>query len=129
MAQFKRVVIRFMNMKTQTALRNAKSLVAASTAALSAFLFSDDAAAQALFTDTFDVDSSALWSVRDGASDGVSDFSVQFAFDYSTNRYVANGVTNFIPSAPNSTGGTTRGVKLAVNKDDIAATAAVSLYP
>jgi hypothetical protein len=119
-----------MNTKpTQTAFRKMQSLVAASAAALSPFLVSDKAAAQVLFSDTFDVDSSALWNVRDGASDAVPDFTVQFAFDYSTNRYVANGVTNFIPSAPNSTGGTTRGVKLTVNKDDVAATAAASLYP
>jgi Calx-beta domain-containing protein len=85
---------------------------------------------QTLFSDNFDTDTSAQWSVFNGSGDGTPDFTVLFSFDYSTNRYVANGVTNFIPSAPNSTGGTTRGVKVAVNKsDDVAATAAVSLYP
>ena len=84
---------------------------------------------QILFSDNFDTDTSAQWTKFNGSADGVPDFTVQFAFDYSTNRYVANGVTNFIPTAPNSIGGTTRGVKLTVNKDDNAATAAVSLYP
>jgi hypothetical protein len=64
------------------------------------------------------------------SGDGTLDFSVLFSFDYSTNRYVANGVTNFIPSAPNSTGGTTRGVKVAVNKnDDVAATSRCQPFP
>ena len=84
---------------------------------------------QTLFSESFETDTSAQWTVFNGSADGTPDFTVQFAFDYSTNRYVANGLTNFIPPAPNSTGGTTRGVKLTVNKDDNAATAAVSLYP
>src|SRR6266540_4307125 len=84
---------------------------------------------QPLFSETFDTDTSAQWTVFNGSADGTPDFSVQFAFEYSTNRYVANGLTNFIPVAPNTTNGTTRGVKLTVNKDDIAATAAVSIYP
>ena len=97
--------------------------------ALAWLLVTLDAGAQALFSDTFDADTSALWTVREGSGDGTPDFTAQFAYDYGTNRYVANGVTNFIPSAPNSTLGTTRGVKLTVNKDDVAATAAVSLFP
>src|SRR6266480_8087574 len=84
---------------------------------------------QTLFSDNFDTDTSAQWIVFNGSTDGTPDFTVQFAFDYSTNRYVANGLTNFIPAAPNSTGGTTRGLKLTVNKDDNAAAAAISLYP
>src|SRR2546428_1674693 len=84
---------------------------------------------QTMFSDNFDTDTFVQWTVFNGSADGTPDFKVQFSFDYSTNRYVANGLTNFIPPAPNSTGGTTRGVKLTVNKDDNAATAAVSLYP
>jgi hypothetical protein len=84
---------------------------------------------QPLFSDNFDTDTSAQWTVFNGSDDGTPDRTVQFAFDYSTTRYVANGLTNFIPPAPNSTGGTTRGVKLTVNKDDNAAAAAISLYP
>ena len=84
---------------------------------------------QILFSEDFDTDTRAQWTVFNGSADGTPDFTVQFAFDYSTNRYVANGLTNFIPPAPNSTGATTRGVKLTVNKDDNAAAAAISLYP
>ena len=73
---------------------------------------------QILFSEDFDTDTRAQWTVFNGCADGTPDFTVQFAFDYSTNRYVANGLTNFIPPAPNSTGATTRGVKLTVNKDD-----------
>jgi hypothetical protein len=91
--------------------------------------FSGTLRGQTLFYENFDTDTSAQWTVFNGSANTTPDFTVQFAFDYSTNRYVANGVTNSIPSAPNSTNGTTRGVKLTVNKDDNAATAAVSLYP
>jgi hypothetical protein len=104
-------------------------IVVLAAAALSLFPAVPNGMAQTLFTDTFEADSSALWVVREGSSDGRPDFTVQFFYDYGTNRYVAGGVTNLIPPAPNSTAGTTRGVKLTVNKDNIPATAAVSLYP
>lgn len=55
-----------------------------------------------LFSDNFDVDSTASWTVNGGPSDEFADFF----FDYSTVG---------IPSAPNSTGGSTRGVKLYAN--------------
>jgi len=96
---------------------------------LSLLPFTGTLRGQTLFSENFDTNTFAQWIVFNGSGDGTPDFTVQFAFDYSTNRYVANGVTNFIPSAPNSTNGTTRGVKLTVNKDENAATAAVSLYP
>src|SRR6185503_8937943 len=96
---------------------------------LSVLPFSLTLRGQTLFYETFDTDTSAQWTVFNGSADNTPDFTVQFAFDYSTNRYAANGVTNSIPPAPNSTNGTSRGVKLTVNKDDIAATAAVTLYP
>src|SRR5216117_1315516 len=96
---------------------------------LSLLPFTGTLRGQTLFSENFDANTVAQWIVFNGSGDGTPDFTVQFAFDYSTNRYIANGVTNFIPPAPNSTGGTTRGVKLTVNKDDNAATAAVSLYP
>lgn len=85
------------------------------------------APAQVLFEDSFDTDTSAQWSVFDGAANFTPDFTVQWAFDYGAQQYVANGVTNTIPPAPGGTG--TRGVKLTVNKDDVPATAAVSLLP
>jgi hypothetical protein len=82
-----------------------------------------------LFEDTFDTDTAANWTVRGDSPTDTPDHAVQFAFDYGTNKYVVNGVTNTIPSAPNSQGGTTRGVRLSVNKDATAENAAVSLYP
>src|SRR6266487_2553765 len=105
------------------------SLVRAFGAFLTVLPLSATLRGQILFSENFDTDTSARWIWFNGSADGTPDFTVQFAFDYGTNRYIANGVTNFIPPAPNSTGGTTRGVKLTVNKDDNAANAAVSLYP
>lgn len=52
------------------------------------------------------------------------DFTAIFGFDYSTVTYPTS-----IPPAPNSTGATTKGLFLTVNKDATAAAAAVNLYP
>src|SRR5437867_5324077 len=82
-----------------------------------------------LFSDNFDTDTSANWTVKDGfgPTSGVSDFAVFFNFNYQTNKYVRFGVTNTIPPAPSGGG---NGVKMYVNKNDaIADIAAVSLYP
>jgi len=80
-----------------------------------------------LFSDNFDSDTSANWTVRDGSGTGVSDYTAQFAFDYSTNTFTRNGVTGTIPPAPNGGG---NGLKLTVNKnDDSADTAAVCVFP
>lgn len=82
---------------------------------------------QILFNDDFETDRSDQWSVFDGAVNFLPDFTVDWAFDYSTVRYVSNGATNFIPPAPSGPG--TRGVRLTVNNnDDVAAAAAVNLY-
>lgn len=54
-----------------------------------------------VYSQNFDVDDSANWTINDGPSDEEADFY----FDYSTMG---------IPSAPNA-GGTTRGMKLAAN--------------
>ncbi len=59
-----------------------------------------------------------------GADSGAEDFKVIFGFDYSTVTFPTN-----IPSAPHSTGGTTKGLYLTVNKDATAAAAGVNLYP
>lgn len=58
------------------------------------------------------------------AEAGSLDFTAGFGFDYSTVTQPKS-----IPSAPRSTGGTTKGLSLAVNKDATAAAAAVNLYP
>lgn len=52
------------------------------------------------------------------------DFKAIFGFDYSTVTYPTS-----IPPAPNSVGGTTKGLFLTVNKDATAGAAAVNLYP
>jgi len=55
-----------------------------------------------LYSQNFDVDDTANWTLNNGPSDAAANFY----FDYSTVG---------IPSAPNSTGGSTRGMKLQVN--------------
>jgi len=68
-----------------------------------------------LFTDSFEVDSSANYTVvNDGTLDGTSNFT----FDY-----IAAG----IPLAPRSGGGDTRGLRLTVN-DSAAATDALTVF-
>jgi hypothetical protein len=78
------------------------------------------AAQSVLFSDDFDTNTAANWTVKDGSVSGTPDFSVQFNYDYSQKG---------IPAAPNATGGTTRGVWMTVNKDDTAEQAAVSIFP
>ena len=85
---------------------------------------------QVAFSDDFDTDSSSRWNLFQGSADNISDYTANWAFDYSTATYVSGGVTNLIPAAPNSTNGVRRGLKLTVNKNDAdAAASGVSLYP
>jgi hypothetical protein len=85
---------------------------------------------QVAFSDDFDTNSSSRWNLFQGSADNISDYTANWAFDYSTATYVSGGLTNFIPAAPNSTNGIRRGLKLTVNKNDSdAATSGVSLYP
>lgn len=93
--------------------------------------------AQALFSDDFDTDSSANWTVFTGYySDepNPNDYTLEWAFDYSTQNYKrfsddVNFVEATVPPAPGSNG-TTRGVKITVNNgDDFAGRFAVNLYP
>lgn len=81
------------------------------------------------FSDNFNVNSSANWNLFWGAGNGVMDLTTNWAFNFSNATFVANGVTNPIPAAPNSDG-SKLGLKIAVNKNDAtAATVGVSLYP
>lgn len=82
-----------------------------------------------LFNDDFNTNSAASWNVFWGAANNVPDYSVDFAFDYGVIPYTFNGVTALIPPAPNSRDSSTRGVRLAVNRDATATNAAVNLYP
>ncbi len=77
------------------------------------FVASGTATAQ-LYTQNFDIDDTANWTLSanqgfgTSPSDGIGDpdASADYFFDYSTVG---------IPSAPNSTGGTTRGMKIQAN--------------
>jgi hypothetical protein len=84
---------------------------------------------QTEFYEDFDaVTASNRWDLFQGSANGTPDYTVDWAFDYSAYFSGFNGA--FIPPAPNSTNGTTRGLRLTVNNNDAtAATAGVSLYP
>ncbi|MBI2946998.1 MAG: hypothetical protein HYY23_05090 [Verrucomicrobia bacterium] len=98
-----------------------KSLRRLVLAAIQTALVAHAQAQAPLFSDDFDTDTSANWDVFNGSGNGTPDFSAEFNFDYSKHK---------IPPAPNTTGNTTRGVKLNVNKnDDVANIAGVSIYP
>jgi hypothetical protein len=75
----------------------------------------------ALYSDDFDVDSSANWNNNPITTAGADTLAV-FGFDYSTLG---------IPSAPNSTGGTQKGLKLQANRIGIgsAVLAGLSVSP
>jgi hypothetical protein len=77
--------------------------------------------AAVLFSDDFDSDSSANWTLRFGANNDIYDAEVKWAFDYGTLG---------IPASPHSLG-TSNGVFLQVNRTNSAANgaAAVNLYP
>jgi len=81
-----------------------------------------------VFEDKFEADSSANWSVFNASDSGTPDFAVTWAYDYGTFQYTLNGVAAPIPAAPNSSG-TTKGVRVSVNKDDVAERSGVNLYP
>jgi hypothetical protein len=98
------------------------------TSSLARVIVMDALGVPVAFADDFETDTAARWRVRPGAGNGVADYTAQFAFDYST--YFSPFITNNLPAAPNSAGGTTRGLRLTVNNNDAtAATAAVSLFP
>ncbi len=82
-----------------------------------------------LFQDHFSTNSADQWNVVWGADNGIPDYTVEFGFNYGVIPYTFNGVTALIPPAPNTTDGSTRGVKLTVNTDAVGANAAVNLYP
>jgi hypothetical protein len=69
-----------------------------------AALLTQSSFSQIVYSDNFDVDSTASWTVNKGPV--TTDAAADFFFDYSTVG---------IPSAPNS-GGSTRGVKLQANQ-------------
>ena len=74
-----------------------------------------------LWSDDFNVDSSANYTIQFGSGNGIPDYTATFAFDYSTYS---------IPPAPHSQGDT-HGLLLNVNKLDPTAlgAAGLNLYP
>jgi|GEM_PF-1831176 len=91
--------------------------------------------AETLFSDTFETDTSANWDIRLGAyTAGDTDVQASWAFDYSTQSYnfftsaTDPGTALTVPPAPNSAG-TSKGLKLSVNKDDTGSRIVVNLYP
>ncbi|MSU59369.1 MAG: hypothetical protein EXS35_14560 [Pedosphaera sp.] len=105
---------------------NATASVTSATASLSVGITDTS---QTSFSENFDsASSSNNWDLFQGSGNGTPDYTVDWSFDYSTYFSAFNGAT--IPAAPNTTNGTTRGVRLTVNNNDaVQATAAVSLYP
>lgn len=83
-----------------------------------------------MFADDFNTNSSANWNLFFGTTNGITDYGVDWAFDYGLTPCRFNGQTMLIPPAPNSPDGSTRGLRLAVNQNDSnPVIAAVSLYP
>src|SRR5687768_7613913 len=75
------------------------------------------AASAALFSADFETDTTSSWNVN---NNGLGTNAANFFFDYSTVG---------IPSAPNSTGGTTRGLKLGANLNSATAPTVSSQIP
>ncbi len=77
-----------------------------------------------LFSDNFNTDSSANWTLRYASTNAAdNDYLATFAYDYSTYSWGA------IPAAPHS-GSDTHGLFVQVNKADLTpAAAALNLYP
>ena len=81
-----------------------------------------------LFSDTLSADTSANWNFFWASAGGVPDYTVNWAYDFGAIPATFNGVTRLIPPAPNTTDGSTKGVKFTVN-NSIGTNAAVNLYP
>src|SRR5688500_2556516 len=94
-------------------------------------------AQQVIFSDDFDAGSSAdrynMVHLDNDIDPEVVDTSANFAFDYGQFEYKrtnALGEVDFakIPTAPNSTGGTTVGLRLSVNDTEPGGTAIINAY-
>ncbi len=91
--------------------------ISAANSASIAIVDANTAPETVLFSENFDVDHSANWTVFEASNDGVPDYAVDFNFPY----------TSFgIPEAPRGAG---NGLFLSVNKDGTVGAAAVNLYP
>lgn len=99
-------------MKRRKALPFMKTLLFVTTAALAGQL---SLSAQTLFSDNFDTDTSASWTVNNSGGNNAA----TFLFDYSTVG---------IPSAPNS-GGSTLGLKMEANYGAVGVYGGISVSP
>ena len=93
---------------------------------------------QALFQDGFESNTSANYDLRVGYYAGTStnDYTLDWSYDYSSltyNRFASQTATPetlAVPAAPNSAAGTSKGLKITVNKNDNEpGRFALSLYP
>jgi hypothetical protein len=93
---------------------------------------------QALFQDGFESNTSANYDLRVGYYAGTStnDYTLDWSYDYSAltyNRFASQTATPetlAVPAAPNSAAGTSKGLKITVNKNDNEpGRFALSLYP
>ena len=105
-----------MTSKTQTAC----------VATLAAALISTPVWGQALFQDSFESNTSANYELRVGYYSGTStnDYTLDWSFDYANqtfNRFASQTAapeTLPVPPAPNSAPGTSKSLKITVNKND-----------
>jgi hypothetical protein len=105
---------------------NASAGITSSLASVSVLIYQQT---QTVYLEDFETASgSTNWNVFGGSTNGIPDYTVTWAYDYGTYFSSFNGI--FIPSAPGSVGGTTKGVRLTVNNNDgTPSIAGVSLYP
>ena len=85
-----------------------------------------------LWSENFDNDNSAGWTLRFGSVNEVDDYRYAFNYDYSSGfSPVTFATMPVLPPAPHSVGGTTKGMYLTVNKDESSAlgAAGINLYP
>ena len=102
-------------------LASGADYVAATNKATTTIIDDEYPAETVLWSDSFNTDSSANYTVQFASGNSVSDYSANFAYDYAANS---------VPSAPHS-GGDTHGLQLNVNKGDGTAlgAAGLNLYP
>ncbi len=79
----------------------------------------EDPAETVLWSDNFNVDSSANYTVQFGSQQSLQDYTSTFAYDYSADA---------VPPAPHSNGDTL-GLRLNVNKNNYLNAAGLNLYP
>ncbi len=102
---------------------------AAITSSLASLSVSIPQSWQQVFLEEFETPgASNNWNFFEGSANGIPDYTADWGYDYSGYFSTFNGAA--IPPAPNSTNGSTRGLRLTVNNNDgTGATAGVSLYP